>query len=221
MESDLANLKYAFDETMSGYDAAASRLPQTYNAGRNHAAAQNALAQQSFNEFAAQLQMARDQFEWDQIMDQWQMEMTELELALKSAKSGSSSGSGSSNNKKYNNGSLTTEQVKIMQEYYGMTPDGMWSSENKNATNLSANQAWEQYIISRFYFGEQTPSNPSLTSVIFYEKEGIVFWNGKAYYNAKSLQKDILKAGLTHSQLSAFQKKLAKMGIQVELVEEA
>lgn len=70
LESNLADLKYAFEETASGYNAAAAQVPKTYQAGRNQAAAQTALAQQNFNEFAsaaglssgagAQAQLARN-----------------------------------------------------------------------------------------------------------------------------------------------------------------
>ena len=53
MEADLAGLKSAYEKSMAGYDAVAQKLPQSYDTARNSAAAQNALARQAFNEYAA------------------------------------------------------------------------------------------------------------------------------------------------------------------------
>lgn len=45
----------------------------------------------------------------------------------------------------YNNGSLTTDQVKQLQQYYGVTEDGLWGSESQRAANgLTADKAWAQ-----------------------------------------------------------------------------
>lgn len=52
-------------------------------------------------------------------------------------------GSGSSG---YNNGSLTTAQVKKLQDYYGVTADGLWGKNSREAAGgLSADEAWAQY----------------------------------------------------------------------------
>lgn len=52
----------------------------------------------------------------------------------------SSGGSGRSG---YDNGSLTAAQVRQMQDYYGVTADGMWGSESRTAAQgLSADEAW-------------------------------------------------------------------------------
>lgn len=54
--------------------------------------------------------------------------------------SGSYSGSG------YNNGGLTTDQVRQMQEYYGTTADGLWGANSKAAAGgMSAAEAWNAY----------------------------------------------------------------------------
>lgn len=46
----------------------------------------------------------------------------------------------------YNNGKLTTAQVKELQDYYGATPDGLWGSNSKSkAGGLSADEAWKAY----------------------------------------------------------------------------
>ena len=61
---------------------------------------------------------------------------------------GKSSGSGSTGGKKgsYSNGSLTNEQVKQLQKYYGVSQDGKWGTNSKKAAGgLTADQAWAKY----------------------------------------------------------------------------
>lgn len=61
---------------------------------------------------------------------------------------GGSSGSGSTGGKKgsYSNGSLTNEQVKQLQKYYGVSQDGKWGTNSKKAAGgLTADQAWAKY----------------------------------------------------------------------------
>lgn len=61
---------------------------------------------------------------------------------------GKSSGSGSTGKKKgsYSNGSLTNEQVKQLQKYYGVSQDGKWGTNSKKAAGgLTADQAWAKY----------------------------------------------------------------------------
>ena len=57
-------------------------------------------------------------------------------------------GSKSSGKKKgsYSNGSLTSEQVKQLQKYYGVSQDGKWGTNSKKAAGgLTADQAWAKY----------------------------------------------------------------------------
>ena len=61
---------------------------------------------------------------------------------------GKSSGGGSTGKKKgsYSNGSLTNQQVKQLQKYYGVSQDGKWGSNSKKAAGgLTADQAWAKY----------------------------------------------------------------------------
>lgn len=54
--------------------------------------------------------------------------------------SGGYSGSG------YNNGGLSADQVRQMQEYYGTTADGLWGANSKAAAGgMSAAEAWNTY----------------------------------------------------------------------------
>lgn len=68
--------------------------------------------------------------------------------------SGSGNGNGSGSDKKtgggYDNGGLTTAQVKELQKYYGVTADGLWGKNSKNAADgLSADAAWAAYQKSK------------------------------------------------------------------------
>lgn len=61
---------------------------------------------------------------------------------------GGSSGGSSSGKKKgsYSNGSLTNQQVKQLQKYYGVSQDGKWGTNSKKAAGgLTADQAWAKY----------------------------------------------------------------------------
>ncbi len=62
--------------------------------------------------------------------------------------SGGSSGGSSTGKKKgsYSNGSLTNQQVKQLQKYYGVSQDGKWGANSKKAAGgLTADQAWAKY----------------------------------------------------------------------------
>ncbi len=62
------------------------------------------------------------------------------------AKTGSKSSGKKSGKSSYSNGSLTNEQVKQLQKYYGVTADGKWGTNSKKAAGgLTANQAWAKY----------------------------------------------------------------------------
>lgn len=46
----------------------------------------------------------------------------------------------------YNNGGLTSQQVKQLQNYLGVTADGLWGSNSRNAAGgLTADEAWSAY----------------------------------------------------------------------------
>ena len=62
------------------------------------------------------------------------------------AKTGSKSSGKNRGKKSYSNGSLTNEQVKQLQKYYGVTADGKWGTNSKKAAGgLTADKAWAKY----------------------------------------------------------------------------
>lgn len=59
-------------------------------------------------------------------------------------------GSKRSGKSSYSNGSLTNEQVKQLQKYYGVTADGKWGTNSKKAAGgLTADKAWAKYSKGR------------------------------------------------------------------------
>lgn len=59
---------------------------------------------------------------------------------------GSSGSSGSYSGSGYNNGGLSADQIRRMQEYYGTTADGLWGANSKAAAGgMSAAEAWNAY----------------------------------------------------------------------------
>lgn len=61
----------------------------------------------------------------------------------------------------YDNGSLTADQVKEIQQYMGITPTGMWDGNSYAAAgNLTADEAWEAFMNSG---GDPILDDPSLT----------------------------------------------------------
>lgn len=59
---------------------------------------------------------------------------------------GSSGSSGGYSGSGYNNGGLSADQVRQMQEYYGTTADGLWGANSTAAAGgMSAAEAWNAY----------------------------------------------------------------------------
>lgn len=59
---------------------------------------------------------------------------------------GSSGSSGGYSGSGYNNGGLSADQIRQMQEYYGTTADGLWGANSKAAAGgMSAAEAWNAY----------------------------------------------------------------------------
>lgn len=213
LEAKLAALKGAYDNSSASLDAARTRLPQTYEAARNEAAAQSALAKRAFDERAAatglnngtagQADLARSsvlqrnlagigqqeanaQSDLDlqraQLMADYQsaiaaakadndaelsdalynemlrMQAQEQKKAVQAATAPTSANVATMTNKatdstadtgasrSYDNGGLTKEQVRLMQDYFGATADGLWGKNSTAAAGgMSADQAWEEY----------------------------------------------------------------------------
>lgn len=69
--------------------------------------------------------------------------------AVNNAVGGGNAGSNSdgiSGGSGYNNGGLTADQIRLMQEYYGTTADGLWGANSSAASGgMTAEEAWNAY----------------------------------------------------------------------------
>ena len=94
----------------------------------------------------------------------------------------------------YNNGKLTNEQVKVLQNHYGVTADGLWGKNSSNAAGgLTAAQAWDAF-----------QSGP-LKSI-----EQSVGMNRTSTGQANAIQKALQAGRITEAQAKAM---LRKFGI--------
>lgn len=95
----------------------------------------------------------------------WQ---AEFDLAANAAKSGGSSvSSGGGKTSGYNNGSLTSEQVKMMQSLLGVTADGKWGSQSAAAANgMNAEEAWNYMQNNGLLNGQLVENNSNDADVI-------------------------------------------------------
>ena len=112
---------------------------------------------QAWNEYVMKYQQSRDQVS-DQ---QWQYEQDENKRRYEEGKTaGTSSGNtgNNTNTSDYDNGKLTTSQVKMIQEALGVTADGKWGDDSfKAAGNLTADEALKAY--QRGELGAKKPTN--------------------------------------------------------------
>ena len=100
----------------------------------NYQKEQDALAQKNW----------QAQFDYQKAQDDLNYRMALMKL---NARNGTSGTTGATSTRPgYNNGGLTSDQVKVLQNYYGVTADGLWGSQSsKAAGGLTADQAWQQY----------------------------------------------------------------------------
>lgn len=94
----------------------------------------------------------------------------------------------------YNNGGLTNEQVKVLQNHYGVKADGLWGKNSSSAAGgLTAAQAWDAF-----------QSGP-LKSI-----EQSVGMNRTSTGQANAIQKALQAGSITEAQAEAM---LRKFGI--------
>ena len=94
----------------------------------------------------------------------------------------------------YNNGNLTNEQVKVLQNHYGVTADGLWGKNSSNAAGgLTAAQAWDAFQSGHLKSIEQS-----------------VGMNRTSTGQANAIQKALQAGSITEAQAEAM---LRKFGI--------
>ena len=119
--------------------------------------------------------------------------------------------------KGYDNGSLSTEQVKALQAFYGVAQDGMWGPNSQKVSGLSANEAWQRYLNYGRTGGQGGSADGDYGSMSYDPDEGVFSWAGKGYYDLNTLVQDIAKveAQLTAAQKKQIQDELAVWGFEI------
>lgn len=120
----------------------------------------------------------------------------------------------------YDNGSLSAEQVKTLQAYYGLTQDGMWGPNSKSTTGMTAAQAWDNYINagktdSQQWTGNGSTGKGDYGSFDYDPDEGIFLWAGNAYHNPEALVRDMGAANMTDQQKKSLRSKMAAWGFDI------
>ena len=146
-----------------------------YNDANLHSSEQSALMdaaqknwENEFNIWDANNQTAWKQAEWDEAIRQWQAghELSERQVALQEkqyedSKTGYTGGGDNSTSGSkgyaprvgnYDNGSLSSSQVKALQEALGVDADGYYGSKSKKAAGgLSAAEAYKKFVADDIY----------------------------------------------------------------------
>ena len=151
-----AQYKNAADQAAAeGNAQLASALYEEYVRQQNLALQQQAAAQEQanwlekFNYQKEQDALAQKnwqaQFDYQKAQDDLNYRMALMKL---NARNGTSGTTGTTSTRPgYNNGGLTSDQVKVLQNYYGVTADGAWGKNSTSAADgMTAAQAWEAYL---------------------------------------------------------------------------
>ena len=134
---ELANAlyqEYVRQDNLAQQKAAAALEQQNWLAQFNYQKEQDALAQQNW----------QAQFDYQKAQDDLNYQLTLQKLY--GANVGSTGSPVKTPSVGYNNGGLTSDQVKALQNYYGVTADGAWGKNSTSAAGgMTAAQAWEQF----------------------------------------------------------------------------
>ena len=114
--------------------AAADLEQQNWLDKFNYQKEQDAIAQQNW----------QAQFDYQKQQDALDYQMALMKLNAKKGTGGTTRTGGSTTT--YDNGSMTTEQVKQLQQKLGVNPDGKWGTQSSAAAGgLTADEAWAKY----------------------------------------------------------------------------
>ena len=100
----------------------------------NYQQAKDALAQQNW----------KAQFDYQKQQDDLDYKLAMMKLNAQNGTGGTTRTGGRTTT--YDNGSMTTEQVKQLQKKLGVNPDGKWGTQSSAAAgDLTADEAWAKY----------------------------------------------------------------------------
>lgn len=121
-------------DNLAQQKAAAALEQQNWLDKFNYQKEQDALAQQNW----------QAQFDYQKQQNALDYQMALMKLNAQNGTGGTTGTT--STNPGYNNGGLTSDQVKVLQNYYGVTADGAWGKNSTSAAGgMTAAQAWEQF----------------------------------------------------------------------------
>ena len=180
--------EYVRQQELALRQQAAAQEQANWEAKMSYQQQQDALAQQNW----------QAQFDYQKAQDDLNYQLTLQKLYGSSAGNTGSTVRTSTRVKApsvgYNNGGLTNEQVKVLQNHYGVTADGLWGKNSSNAAGgLTAAQAWDAF-----------QSGP-LKSI-----EQSVGMNRTSAGQANAIQKALQAGSITEAQAEAM---LRKFGI--------
>ena len=180
--------EYVRQQELALQQQAAAQEQANWEAKMAYQQQQDALAQQNW----------QAQFDYQKAQDDLNYQLTLQKLYGSSAGNTGSTVRTSTRVKApsvgYNNGGLTNEQVKVLQNHYGVTADGLWGKNSSNAAGgLTAAQAWDAF-----------QSGP-LKSI-----EQSVGMNRTSNGQANAIQKALQAGSITEAQAEAI---LRKFGI--------
>ncbi len=126
--------EYVRQDELARQAAANAQEQANWLAKFNYQKEQDALAQQNW----------QAQFDYQKAQDDLNYQLTLQKLY--GANVGSTGSPVKTPSVGYNNGNLTNEQVKVLQNHYGVTADGLWGKNSTNAAGgLTAAQAWDAF----------------------------------------------------------------------------
>lgn len=219
---DLAGLDQAQADAVSGLELEKTNLKAQYESALAQAEAEGnaALASALYEELVRVQGLQRDDAQ------QAAAQQAEaLEQALKNGtglistpgKTDDTPAPANPPGKGYDNGSLSTEQVKALQAFYGVAQDGMWGPNSQKVSGLSADEAWQRYLNYGRTGGQGGSADGDYGSMSYDPDEGVFSWAGKGYYDLNTLVQDIAKveAQLTAAQKKQIQDELAVWGFEI------
>ena len=155
---ELANAlyqEYVRQDNLAQQKAAAALEQQNWLAKFNYQKEQDALAQQNwqaqtnaaaqaellagFGDFSGYKALGYSDAQIDMMQNAWNAKYGTPAV-------GTTGTPGAAPKPQYDNSGLTPEQVKVLQNYYGVTADGAWGKNSTSAAGgMTAAQAWEQF----------------------------------------------------------------------------
>lgn len=118
----------------------------------------------------------------------------------------------------YNNGGLSSEQVRQLQAMLGVSQDGYWGP----ATQAAANAMWGTTDADKAYRAasgssayKNSVTNGSKTKLDYDADEGIFTWNGMRYNSLDALKAALNSVSMTQAEIAEITRKLSAYGFNV------